>query len=286
MLQMFLEGLLLPLVLALAVFALTRRRGADPKAPRGCWGGALAVGGGYLVGHTAVRGWPPWPPLERLDWLWYLTPAAVVLGLVETLAPLPVALRWVLRTLLWGTVLVLLLAPWRMTDPGPTARAAWLLALGAGGLVFWGTLAALAERGPGRGLPPLLVVLALGSALVLFWSGSLVLAQLAGALGACLAAATLAAWWTRAPLARGGAAVAAVLFPALWLVGYFALDVPVASALLLPLAVPLAWLAGLGVVRKRLRPWQVAVLEVVCVLVPVALAVLAAWRAAPSDPYS
>jgi hypothetical protein len=286
MLQSLLEGLLLPLVTALAGFALTRRRGADPKAPRGCWGGALAVGGGYLVGHTAVRGWPPWPPLERLDWLWYLTPVAVALGLVETLAPLPAGLRWVLRTLLWVTVVDILVAPWRMTESSPAALAAGLLALRAGGLVCWGTVAALAGRGSGRGLPPLLVVLALGSALVLFWSGSLVLAQLAGALGACLAAAALAAWWTRTPLAQGGGSVAAVLVLGIWLVGYFTLDVPAASAVLLPVGVPLAWLAGAVAARLRLRPWLVAVVEAVCVVLPVALAVLAAWRAAPSDPYS
>src|SRR5262249_22950031 len=55
------------------------------------------IGGGYLVGHTALRGWPPVPPLERVDWLWYLTVAAVAGANLEAGGSSRGRLRWGLR---------------------------------------------------------------------------------------------------------------------------------------------------------------------------------------------
>ena len=31
---------------------------------RGWWGGPLAVGLGYLVGHVTINQWPAWPPAQ------------------------------------------------------------------------------------------------------------------------------------------------------------------------------------------------------------------------------
>jgi hypothetical protein len=276
-LKPLLGGLLLPLVVSLIALVLA-------GAPRLLL--PLAIGGGYLAGHTAVLGLPPWPPLERVDYLWYLTPLVLALGLVEALVRLPAVPRWGLRTLLWATVLVLLVLPQLKNDWQGSARVAWLAGLGAAGLVFWAALVPLAERLPRAELPLLLVALALGSGLVLFWSGSLSYAQLAGALGAAVGAAVLAAWWLPAPLARGAGSVAAVLFLALWLLGYFSAEMPASCAVLLLLSVPLAWLTQLPPLRQRLRPWQAILLRAVLVLLPIGGAVVLAWRAAPPpDPY-
>jgi hypothetical protein len=246
----------------------------------------LAVGGGYLAGHTAVLGLPPWPPLERSDYLWYLTLLIIALGLVEALVKLPAVPRWGLRTLLWGTVLVLLVWPQLKNDWQGNARIAWLAGLGAAGLLFWAALTSQAERLPRAELPLLLVALAVGSGLVLFWSGSLSYAQQAGALGAALGAAVLAAWWQPAPLARGAGSVAAVLFLALWLLGYFSAEMPASCGVLLLLSVPLAWLGQVPPLRQRLRPWQAILARAVLGLLPIIAAVVVAWRAAPPpDPY-
>ena len=273
----------LPFLVSLAVLALTRRRRtASGKSPS--WAGALAVGGGYLAGQVALLGWPPVPPLERVDWLWYLAAAAVAVGTLEALLPSWDWLRWGLRAPLGGAVLLLLLLPLLKTW-GRGEMVAWLAGLGAAGLVFWAALDSLARRGPGTG-PLLLVVLALGSTLVLLWSGSALFAQLGLALTASLAGSLVVAWWAPSlPPARGIATVVGVLLPGTWLLGYFYAEVPAASAVLLAAALPVAALGQVRPVRERLRPWQAFALRALVVLGLVTAAVVVACRASPPDPY-
>jgi hypothetical protein len=267
-----------PLLVSLLVLALTRRRRTASGEPP--WGGALAIGGGYLVGHTALRGWPPVPPLERVDWLWYLTVAAVAVGTLEAFVSSRAWLGWSLRAPLGAAVLVLLLLPLLKTW-GRGETVAWLAGLGAAGLVFWAALDSLAEPGPGA--PLLLAVLALATAVVLLLSGSALLAQLGLAVAASLAGLLAVAWWV--PPARGAATVAGVLLPGLWLLGSFYSDVPAASAVLLAAALPAAALTQVQPVRKRLRPWQALSVGLLVVLAFVTAAVAVAYRALPSDPY-
>jgi hypothetical protein len=274
----------LPLVVSLAVLALTRRRRAAAGTPSG-WGGALAVGGGYLAGHAALAGGPPVPPLERVDWLWCLTAAAVAVCTVAALLPPRAWLRWGLRVPLAGAVLVLLLLPFLKTW-GHGETMAWLAGLGAAGVVLWAALDSLAGRGPGTGAPLLLVVLALGSTLVLLLSGSAVYGQLGLALTASLAGSLAAACWAPSLLPpRGLATVVGVVLPGLWLLGYFYAEVPAASAALLAAALPVAALVLVRPVRERLRPWQAVLVGVLALLVPVTAAVVTAYTASPPDPY-
>jgi hypothetical protein len=273
-----------PLVVSLAVLALTRRRRAAAGAPSG-WGGALAVGGGYLAGHAALVGGPPVPPKERVDWLWCLTAAAVLVCTVAGLVAPRDWLRWGLRAPLGGAVLVLLLLPFLKTW-GRGETTVWLAGLGAAGLVLWAGLDAVAARGPGIGAPLLLVLLALGSSLVLLLSGSAVYGQLGLALTAALAGSLVAACWAPSLLPpRGLATVVGVLLSGLWLLGYFYAEVPAVSAALLAAALPAAALVQVRPVRKRLRPWQAVLLGVLVLLVPVTAAVVTAYSASPPDPY-
>jgi hypothetical protein len=282
--KLLLPGAVLPLVVSLAVLALTRRRRAAAGTPS-AWGGALAVGGGYLAGHAALAGGPPVPPLERVDWLWCLAAAAVLVCTVAGLVAPRDWLRWGLRAPLGAAVLVLLLLPLLKTW-GRGETTAWLAGLGAAALVLWAALDAVVARGPGTGAPLLLVVLALGSSLVLLVSGSAVYGQLGLALTASLAGSLAAACWTPSLLPpRGLATVVGVLLPGLWLLGYFYAEVPAASAALLAAALPAAALVQVRPVRERLRPWQAVLVGVLVLLVPVTVAVVTAFTASPPDPY-
>jgi hypothetical protein len=274
----------LPLVVSLAVLALTRRRPAAPGTPLS-WGGALAVGGGYLAGHVALRGWPAVPPGERADWLWWLTAVAVALGTLEALLPWRGWLRWGMRVPLGGALLVLLLLPLLKTW-GRSEIVAWLAGLGAALALVWAALDSHAERGPGMGLPLLCLIVAVGSTLVLAWSGSAVVAQLALALAAALAGTLAVALWAPSrPPARGIATVVGAVLLGLWLLGSFYADMPTTSAALLAAALPAATLGHVRPVRQRLRPWQALAVGVLLVLIPVTAAVVIASRASPSESY-
>ena len=87
---------------ALLLFGAVRRAWTAPAARRP--GGGVAVALGYLVGHLLVESWRPFPPRERLDWLWYLTLAAIPIALVEAWRPCPTWLRWAVRLPLWLAV--------------------------------------------------------------------------------------------------------------------------------------------------------------------------------------
>ena len=274
----------LPLAVSLVVLVLTRGRRPAPGTASS-WGGALAVGGGYLIGQATLRGGPPVPPLERIDWLWYLTLGAVALGTLEGLLPARAWLRWGLRVPVGATVLAVLLLPLLKTW-GRDEMLGWLGGLGAALFVFWLALDSLTERVAGVGPPLLLLLLALGVTLVLLLSGSAVLGQLGLAVTASLAGSLILACLAVLRLPpRGLATVVGTVLPGLWLLGYFYAEVPAASAALLAAALPTAALGQVGPVRKRLPPWQTLAVSVLLLLVLVTAAVVLAGRASPPDPY-
>jgi hypothetical protein len=274
----------LPLVVSLAVLVVTRRRRAA-AGTASSWGGALAVGGGYLIAQAALQGGPPVPPRERIDWLWCLTLAAVVLGTLEGLFPPKAWLRWGLRAPLGAAALVLLLLPLLKTW-GREEMVGWLGGLGTAWLISWVALDSLTERVPGVGPALLLLLLGLGVTLVLLLSGSAVLGQLGVAVTASLAGSLLLACLAPSLLpARGLATVVGTLLPGLLLLGYFYAEVPAASAALLAAALPAAALGQIPPVRKGLRPWQGLAVSVLVLLVLMTAAVVLAGRASPADPY-
>lgn len=273
-------GVALPAAVAAAVLLVVGRRGGPcERASGGCWGGAVAIGAGYLAGHVLVMGRPTFPPPEVTAWLFYLTwpvmGAAVVKGRRT---------RWAVRAAVSGAAVWLLLRP--------IARHSWGMGecvLGLGGLfaamlVFWSQMEGLAHRAKGVSLPLSLFVAVAGAGAVLLLSGSVVLSRLCGALSAALAAAALVAW--RRPgvsLAGGGVSVVAVLFASLLICGYFYVQASATSVILLALAPAVAWVGQVPGVR-RITPWKIAIVRIAAVLVPVGAAVTIAW-CGWDDPY-
>jgi hypothetical protein len=276
-------GVLLPLLLSAATLALARRpwRRAQPAAG-GLWGGALALGGGYLAGAVLTSGWPPIPPLERIHWLFFLTAAATLFGVCDALGPWPRWGRWTLRLYFLITALWLLLRPVMVNNHWQAVDAAGRLALLClGGLAFWGALDALADRLPGASLPLTLLIVGTGTALVLALCGGLPWARLeVGVLAALAACLGVAGWNPRLSLARGAGAVLMVLLPGMWLLGYFYAEVPLACVLLLALGALAGWLGQFPGIA-RLTPWQAVLFRVAAALVPVAWAVARAYSDFP-----
>lgn len=255
----------------------------------GYWGGAIALGASYAVGHVWLHSrWPPFPPAERKDWLVYLALAATGLGLLDSLLMRPAWSRWGKRAILAGAAVWLLLRT-KFANPEdawaqhPLEGAACLACLAAAMLALWGNLEALAERLPGATMPLVLLQVAVGTAGILGLYHSLSLAQLAGAVAAALGASVLVAWWNPAlSLARGAVPVVTTLLSGLWIVGYVGLDEPPPACFALLAAAPAAaWIGEWRVVWER-APWLATLVRAAAVAVPVSAAVALAYHGAPA----
>ncbi len=251
---------------------------APAPAPGSIEGLALSLG--YAAGHPAAAGWPSLPPLEAADWLFWLALATAAGSLA--LAYLPRRAIWIPRALLAAAVPALVLWPLR-------GGADWLVPLAAAGIAAaaaaaWGmTLDRVALRRPGASLPLILTVAAATTAVALLRSGSLRLAQLAGALAASLGAVLVLSLGASPPrsLAGGGLLTAGTVFFGLWLAGWGYADLPAASAALLALSPIAAWaLEEMGAVR-RLGPRSSALVLLAAAAVPLAVALVLVWRATP-----
>jgi hypothetical protein len=281
LIQAFLYGALIPAVVTAALLVVPlwlRPELAEPTVRRL---GALATAAGFVAGCFALGLVPLRPGPEAWHWLpWLALVAAAVTG-----APLP----GLLRAVLWLGVAAL--AAWWLVPATLFEDKEWAplrercyLAV-AGGVLALGLLVPLARRRPGP-LVPLLWALAVGAgAFVLERSANAKLAQLAGALAAALGAVTLAAVlapWR--PVAHGAVAVAAALLPGFMAEGKFYTfgEVPLTSfvlAAVAPLGLLVAELPGLRSLPAR---GQSAV-RTLAVLVPLAVAVALAIRAAPAE---
>ncbi len=162
----------------------------------------------------------------------------------------------------------------------PSEAWQWLLPVaGAGGIL------AMAGWLPRPGRPALLdLVLATGAgSLTLFFSGTMLFAQLGGALAAGLLACFLCARALSAP-AADAAPLAGALLAGLWYNGVRYAEMPLASALLLAVAPAGGWLLP-GFLAGRLRPWQAALLRAVPVAVLAGAGAAVAVAASPPLDY-
>jgi hypothetical protein len=236
----------------------------------------LGLGLGYVGGHVATIGLPPWPlslSAETMHWPLPMAAAAIIIGLVEALTPAPGWLRWMLRLPLVALAIGLVLQP--MLDPqrDDHIRSLGLAIVALAVLASWVNVQAVAQR-----LVSALVIFALGllgafaSVAFVLVGHSVVFAELTGSLAVPLLVVWLTAMWNRGPQAGQGLVTVYVpVLTTLLLNGVYYADLSPLSALLLAFAPAGLWLAHLRPLRPR--PRLAAAVGLVAVLVALGAAI-------------
>lgn len=176
---------------------------------------AIGLAAGFLACQVLVDGLPAIPPRESWQWLCLLVLGAIAVGFVDMPRRLS-AFLWVMVPVLFagGCGWVLVLAG---------QDHLWLhrLTVAAALLVWMAALHPIAGRARGTSLSLPLCMGFIGTSLILVFSGSAKLAQLAGGFAACLGALAVLAWWRPSmALGRESIAVAGVLIVGLLYSGY------------------------------------------------------------------
>ncbi|MCC6909490.1 MAG: hypothetical protein IT430_16240 [Phycisphaerales bacterium] len=212
------------------------------EAVRGWWGGALAIGLAYLVGHVAINRWPAIPPASTDDVLFLLAVAATAVGLLESMR-MPAWLRWSIRAMLAAAVSWFMLSMGFRSSNSAGALAAWTVGQAAVILIVWTLLERLAERRTGPSIPLAFSLMIAVASIYFFKGGSGKVAQLSGLLAASLGGTALVAMFVpRVSAARGMLAIAVPLYMALILYSW-QYPKPLGTPVILA-AAPLAlWLA-------------------------------------------
>lgn len=148
MIRELLPGIIAAAVIAAVVFAFAtllgrwraRMLAAGPAAT------AIALGAGYVGGHVATFGWPPFPPVEATQWLPVFALVAMAAGTLHTmLRP-----RWWLSAGLWALVcaglLAMLLRPKFQHVWTLNTGAVWLAGIAAGAVLLTACLATITMR--------------------------------------------------------------------------------------------------------------------------------------------
>jgi hypothetical protein len=225
-----------------------------------------------------------WPQSDVTDRIPAIALAATILGFFEGAWPSPAWARWENRILFSVATLGVMLGPAAaITETlGTRETNLWLLGLGAGILISWVSLDAIAARITGVALAVPLLVATGGASAVLVLAHSIVLGQLGGGLAAVLGAAWLVSWWgSPLNLARGGVTVLVLVVAALVLEGHIYANLPASGAVLIAAAPLTLWVTRIGFIRRR-APWVVALVGAIAVLIP--LGVAAGRLLATSEP--
>ncbi len=289
MIQLVLQGIWPAVVLALAALVPSYRLWRRDRTVAGCdWGVALAVGGGFLAGGVGAAGIPDRWPLEKWEWLFVavavLTGASLLLAL-RSWRPW----RWLLGPSATLLAVVLLTPPGtgHLWETGEAVAWVWKLLTAATVGLVWLATEPLARRRPGASLPLALLVAVTGGSMVLMLSGNDVLARTLGAAAAALGVCVVVAWRRPSFALTGGAtAVLAVTLVGLLSLGrsYSYSEVPLPAYVLPAFAPMLLWIAELPLLAK-LRPWQVVLVRLALVSIPVGVAVVLAASHVQTDLY-
>lgn len=274
-------GVLLPLVAAIVLALVIGAAGRGP-ASRYAIGGAFI---GFLLAYLAIEALPDLPPSTAKQKVFYLVILAFVAGLTLDRAGRP--RLWQRAILLLYPVVALVWLAWRPLQAGPDARLIAELA------VLWGVsaiillrLAAASSDGalrPG----PLVVVAAVGAAVIGLVGASASLAQLSAAIAAALGGMLLVAFIARllgreTPYdfgATGILGVGASLLTLVYVMVLFAPDVsrPALGVLLLVFVadlMPHRFARLHGALRRAAGPVILTLLAAVPTVVAIAVALL------------
>jgi hypothetical protein len=277
LLKQILPAVIVAMMVAAGVCALALLSGKE-NARRAL--GPLAVGLAYCAGHFIVTGWISFPPTDTTNWLPYFALAAAALGLAQEFIRPAAAARVILFALVTAGALRLLLKP--KFQYGWTLGQGWLwLAALALVIMFLAVVVDLLARRAAKAieLPTYLLIVCAGTVGTLMFSSSMLLGQLATALGAAIFG-TLVLAMRRVALGQGMAPVFSLLLGALLISGYFFASLPATSAALLIVA-PVLALIPIG----RPATFMAFPVRAGLVSLPAVAAVILALRSSPPLDY-
>lgn len=273
-------GVLVPAVVAGAVL-LFWARGKGEERPARTFIGALAFGIGYLVAYRFIYGLPNMPganvQLTPHEWLAWFVLGAILLAPVRDVASLA---RW--SNPLYVALFAVLTFRFPLANVLASDFAGLAIRFGLTLVMYmaWNASDKLAERLRGPALPTAWMVAGTGIALSALFARTALMAQLAGALTACLGAAAVVGWIDRgARFPSGAVAIAWIVFAGVLVTaGIYDLEKTAIALLVVALLAP--WLAT----RKTLerRPLAQTLLACAAAAVPTAIALWIAYRPDPA----
>jgi hypothetical protein len=244
--------------------------------------GAVALGLGFIAGFIVIKGVPPVIPTEASQWL----PIAAVLFLLLEISGVfkgaGSVKQWLLRTLLLLIIYVVMLLPAFQYDWEPLGGLLRVAAAVVLTLLFWAGIQRDMKQQELRPALLRLWLVAVGGSLLLVFAGSVVLAQLAGAMAAAVAALLIVVWWRGyTAMAASIPAVFTVLFGGLFVIAWYFAELPVLTAGLLAVAP----MAGRLIPASLEQHWPESrrqAIRVLLLLIPIAVSLYIGVISTPS----
>jgi hypothetical protein len=239
---------------------------------------SLALGAAYAAGHIFITGWPSFPPKDTTNWLPYFAVIAAVLGAFWTTSNKK---RWIIQltfAVFCAGALCLLLRPKFQYGWSLVQGSVWVFCLTIVVLFVALILEMLFRRSTlPIEVPILLLIVSGGTFGSLLLSGSMLLGQFAAVLSAALFGTLILGVRQKV---RCSIPVFSLIEAAILLCGFFFASLPAISGALLALA-PVVALIPLDSSRR----YSALAIRAILIIVPVAVALIVAFRASPPLDY-
>jgi hypothetical protein len=267
-------GMLLPAAIALILFVIGWRRWRDNASPaRGLWTAPLAIALAIVCGVFQLKhhAFPPYPPAESFDRLFYCIPFVFAVSLLLNIRRLPI---WAcaLAVAIVSAIAFRYVLTFKFNALPPGEAWMWTAFCAAVPLIWWLALDRYADRAPCVAPPVALFILGSAMAVIFMLSDILSDGKSALAIVAAIGSAAIAAlFFADFRLGRGG--VFAFVLLTLLLGGHAFVTAGLqATELALVLISPVVlWLASL-IPMRSLRPWQRVLIHLLLMSIPLAIA--------------
>jgi hypothetical protein len=271
---------LLPLVTSAAIAFIMRRMGSPPRT---IW--PFAITGGFLVAQFVLRGQAGFveslhtfvEPHEAVDWLPHIVLLALGVSIVMYLAPAQRPRLIALAAALCVAVPIRLLSGNLAQHWSIPEKVAVLVSLAAIFGLVWLMLALNDNQQPAILRAPLLILVAVGTAIVVTQSGAFIYGLSCAAFGAAITGAALVfAFRGVASSSSAAAAAGAITFSlgSLIVLGHFYAELSATNAALLLLSL-IATASPLPALLRTKPTWQRNMARIIFCLLPLAMAVVA-----------
>ena len=245
--EVLIWGIGVPALLCAAILMAVLRPWQGAAGGTAGWAAANALAAGFVVSYLIVRDWEvEVPPKAPWEWLAYLVVlAAIVLGY-------GVSVGGRSKSAWTGWIFVSGLCAYLIVGTRVDQFWAWRIVTAAMMVASMSSLDRLREQANSGLFPFSIGLVALAACLVLMEGRQDTLAQMAGALAACLGVIAIMGWWqSSVTLGSGGVLVVGMLLPGLAMSGYFAgTRLPAWCFVLTALAPAAYWLTEIPIAQR------------------------------------